>query len=103
MLGVLPLLQGCFTGIESTKMITEKDVKRALEEMDRGKKHVGISPFADSLPAWRDGKPFWVVDSRHGSSLPLVPTTTSTVSHLKGSNSTITAMSPGVKSTIAKW
>lgn len=62
MLGVLPLLQGCFTGIESTKMITEKDVKRALEEMDRGKKHVGFSPFTDSLPAWRDGKPFWVVD-----------------------------------------
>ena len=61
---VASLLQGCFTGVESTKKITEKDVKRAFEEMDRGKKYLAISHFVDSVPAWRDGKPFWVVDQQ---------------------------------------
>jgi hypothetical protein len=57
-------LSACFTGVESTKKITDKDVQRAIQEMERGKKTLAISEFVDSLPAWREGKTFWVVDEQ---------------------------------------
>lgn len=58
------MLTGCFTGVETTQKITDRDVQRALQEMERGKREVSIAQFADSLPHWSEGKGFWVVDDR---------------------------------------
>ncbi len=59
---LLTNLSACFTGVESTKKITDKDVRRAMQELERGKKTMALSEYADSVPAWHDGKTFWVVD-----------------------------------------
>ena len=56
------LLNSCFTGVESTRKITEKDVQRAVQDMERGKHEASLVGFHDSLPAWKEGKGFWVVD-----------------------------------------
>ncbi len=61
---VAVMLTSCFTGVETTKKITERDVQRAFQEMERGKHESSITPFVDSLPHWRQGKEFWVVDDR---------------------------------------
>ena len=58
------VMQGCFTGVESTKAITEKDVRRAEQELDKGRSSSSLPVFADSLPSWREGKGFWVVDNQ---------------------------------------
>ncbi|MGN1246848.1 MAG: hypothetical protein ACI4UN_09455 [Muribaculaceae bacterium] len=59
------MLTACFTGVESTKAITKKDVKRALEgteaavDDERGKMYVvEKASFAD----WQPGKLFYVTD-----------------------------------------
>jgi hypothetical protein len=57
------LLTACFTGVESTKKITAKDVAKALETS----KDDGSSSFfniqCDSFPAWHVGKAFYVTDN----------------------------------------
>lgn len=58
------LLDGCFTGVESTKKITEKDVQRAIQQMDNSGKESSLKIFADSILSWREGKGFWCVDNR---------------------------------------
>ena len=58
------LLSSCFTGVESTKKITDKDVQRAIHEMERGKKSMALQDHVDSLPTWSLGKTFWVVDDQ---------------------------------------
>ncbi len=58
------LLGGCFTGIESTKKITDKDVQRALQQMDKGGHESSLKVRADSLLSWRVGKEFWCVDNQ---------------------------------------
>ena len=57
-------VQSCFTGVEGTRKITDKDVQRALEELERGKHDASLTAFTDSLPAWKEGKEFWVVDEQ---------------------------------------
>ena len=59
------MLTACFTGVESTKAITKKDVKRALEgteeavDAERGKMYsVAKASFAE----WQPGKLFYVTD-----------------------------------------
>ena len=56
--------QSCFTGVESTKTITEKDVRRAELELEKGRSASSLHVFADSLPSWHEGKGFWVVDNQ---------------------------------------
>lgn len=64
LIGISLSLSGCFTGVETTKKITDKDVARAMQEMDRGNTHQLLAPYIDSLPAWRDGKVFVAVDEQ---------------------------------------
>ena len=58
------VLHGCFTGVESTQKITEKDVKRAIEQLETGSREESIHVSPDSLLAWHDGKGFWCVDNQ---------------------------------------
>lgn len=58
------MLAGCFTGVETTQKITDRDVQRAMQEMNRGKHETSLTHFVDSLPNWSEGKGFWVVDDR---------------------------------------
>lgn len=57
-------LDGCFTGVESTKKITEEDVKRALQQMEKGSSKASLEVFGDSITSWREGKEFWCVDNQ---------------------------------------
>ncbi|MBR5638217.1 MAG: hypothetical protein IKW83_00495 [Muribaculaceae bacterium] len=58
------LLEGCFTGVESTKKITEKDVQRAIQQIDKGSRESSLSIFVDSILSWHEGKGFWCVDNQ---------------------------------------
>lgn len=62
--GIVFLLEGCFTGVESTKKITDKDVQRALQQMEKGNHESSLEVFADSIVSWREGKGFWCVDNQ---------------------------------------
>ncbi len=64
LMGVTLLFQGCFTGVESTKKITEKDVQRAIRQMEDGSRESSLQVPADSLSSWREGKAFWCVDNQ---------------------------------------
>lgn len=66
MVGVmLCLLTGCmFTGVESTRAVTEKEVKRTMSELERRQPTMTLRPFRDSVPAWRVGKEFFVTDNQ---------------------------------------
>lgn len=58
------LLNGCFTGVESTKKITEKDVQLAIQQMEHSGRESSLKVFADSILSWREGKGFWCVDNQ---------------------------------------
>ncbi len=56
-------LSGCFTGVESTKKITSKDVAKVVKEMTEEEKEA--STFAvplDSFANWQENKRFYVCD-----------------------------------------
>lgn len=57
-------LDGCFTGVESTKKITDKDVQRAVQKIDKGGRESSLEVFADSITSWHEGKGFWCVDNQ---------------------------------------
>ena len=57
-------LTSCFTGVESTKKITDKDVQRATRQMEHGSHDSSLKVCADSLSSWREGKGFWSVDNQ---------------------------------------
>lgn len=52
-------LEGCFTGVESTKAITQKDVERAYSG-NAGKTTQTIEIKLDTFPDWNMGKRFFV-------------------------------------------
>lgn len=55
-------LQSCFTGVESTKAITQKDVKRAYaNDYDNSGQSIEIA--IDTFPNWKMGKRFFVTDN----------------------------------------
>lgn len=58
------LLAACGTGIELTEHVTDKDVQRIMGQTVNGLERMTLDPYADSLPAWRAGKGFWVADER---------------------------------------
>lgn len=62
--GMMFLLAGCFTGVEGTKKITERDVRRAIEQMDNNGRESSLKVVDDSLLAWHEGKGFWCVDNQ---------------------------------------
>ena len=59
------MLSSCFTGVENTKKITEKDVAKVVQE--RGTGDVVETQYndirVDSFPHWEAGKRFFVVDN----------------------------------------
>ncbi|MBQ0115572.1 MAG: hypothetical protein KBT10_06850 [Bacteroidales bacterium] len=57
------LLSSCFTGVESTPRISDKDVENAIIELDRRQPPMSLEIFRDSVPAWQFGKKFYVTDN----------------------------------------
>ena len=58
-------LTGCFTGVESTKAITQKDVNKAIDNTKVAKYADNRALYAinhDSFPDWESGKLFFVTD-----------------------------------------
>ena len=62
----LPLmLVSCFTGVEGTKKVSDKDVSKAISRSQTAvKKQDLLVAYKDSVPAWRHGKRFYVTDSQ---------------------------------------
>lgn len=62
----LPLmLVSCFTGVEDTKKVSDKDVSKAISRSQTAmKKQDLLVAYKDSVPAWRQGKRFYVTDSQ---------------------------------------
>lgn len=62
----LPLmLVSCFTGVEGTKKVSDKDVSKAISRSQTAmKKQDLLVAYKDSVPAWRQGKRFYVTDSQ---------------------------------------
>lgn len=58
------LTTACGTGIEVTERVTDKDVRRVIEQADGHQPTVTLVAFSDSVPAWRQGKRFWVADNQ---------------------------------------
>ena len=61
-IAMLLSLEGCFTGVESTKAITQKDVERAYSG-NAGKTTQAIEIKLDTFPDWNMGKRFFVTDN----------------------------------------
>ena len=60
---VMLLLTSCFTGVENTPRITDRDVSRTISELERRQPTMTLSWYADSLASWRMGKRFYVTDN----------------------------------------
>lgn len=58
------LVSACGTGIEVTEHVTDKDVRRVMDQIDSRQAPVTLDNYIDSLPAWKDGKRFWVADDK---------------------------------------
>lgn len=62
---LMQLMSGCmFTGVESTKQVTDKEVAKTIGELERRQPTMTVQPFRDSVPAWRIGKEFYVTDNQ---------------------------------------
>lgn len=61
---LLTALLGCNTGIESTKKITEKDVKKALAQVGQSTSRPFLTINDDSVATWHVGKQFFVTDDQ---------------------------------------
>lgn len=58
-------MAGCmFTGVESTQRVSEKEVRRTMGELERRQPTMTLQPFLDSVPAWQQGKQFFVTDNQ---------------------------------------
>lgn len=62
--GVSLLAVSCGTGIEVTEHVTDKDVRKAIGQMENHQRVITLDSFTDSVPAWRSGKRFWVADNQ---------------------------------------
>ena len=58
------VLTACGTGIEVTEHVTDKDVRRAMEQPLGYQRTATLEAYRDSLPAWQPGKRFWVADDQ---------------------------------------
>ena len=62
-LATLMLLTSCFTGVEGTKKITQKDVDKVVKELtDEEVKANSLAVPVDSFANWQAGKRFYVSD-----------------------------------------
>lgn len=71
-----------FTGVESTKAITAKEVERSIRELELRQPTATLSVFRDSVPVWPIGKRFYVTDNQITHILR--PTNTSDTTSLAG-------------------
>lgn len=58
------VMVACGTGIEVTEHVTDKDVRKVIELGETKHPAVTLTAYLDSLPAWKVGKRFWVVDDK---------------------------------------
>lgn len=58
------MLVSCFTGVENTPKITEKDVSRTINELERRQPTMTLKQYRDSLITWKVGKEFYVTDNQ---------------------------------------
>ncbi|MBQ0121738.1 MAG: hypothetical protein KBT13_11575, partial [Bacteroidales bacterium] len=61
-MAIMLLVSSCFTGVENTPKITDKDVSRTINELERRQPTMTLTTYRDSLPSWRQGKRFYVTD-----------------------------------------
>lgn len=61
-MAIMLLVSSCFTGVENTPKITDKDVSRTINELERRQPTMTLTTYRDSLPSWREGKRFYVTD-----------------------------------------
>ena len=54
----------CGTGIEVTERVTDKDVRKVINQVDNRPQSRTLEAFIDSVPAWKTGKRFWVADNQ---------------------------------------
>ncbi len=80
------VLCGCFTGVENTKKITEKDVRRAIEQAEKSATRSSLVGYSDSLPSWQVGKQFRVTDNHIRLIFAPSPTYNTDTLHLAGHN-----------------
>ena len=57
-------LASCYTGIEGTKQITDKDVRKAYSNAVHTNLDDSLKAYRDSLPTWKSGKTFTVADDQ---------------------------------------
>ena len=57
-------LMSCGTGIEVTEHVTDKDVRRVMEQISPQEGAVTLVPFEEAMSSWRQGKRFWVADNQ---------------------------------------
>ena len=58
------VMAACGTGIEVTEHVGDKDVKKVFEQTVTNQSQVTLDAYVDSVPAWRQGKLFWVADNQ---------------------------------------
>ena len=58
------VMMACGTGIEVTDHVTDKDVRRVIDQIDSKLPPVTLEPYVDSVPSWKAGKRFWVADDQ---------------------------------------
>lgn len=61
-MAIMLLVSSCFTGVENTPKITDKEVSRTINELERRQPTMTLTTYRDSLPSWREGKRFYVTD-----------------------------------------
>ena len=57
-------LTSCGTGIETSRQVTDRDVRRVMEQGGNDSSPQTLEAYIDSLPAWKQGKRFWVTDNK---------------------------------------
>lgn len=57
-------VSACGTGIEVTEHVTDKDVRRVMDQTDTRQPPITLDVYTDSLQAWKIGKRFWVADDK---------------------------------------
>ena len=61
---LLLMMSSCFTGVESTKKITDKDVKKVVEVLTQEEVEANTLAIpTDSFACWNRGKQFYVCDN----------------------------------------
>ena len=83
-LALVLLASACGTGIEVREHVTDKDVRRVLEQVDAHEPVVTLEAYVDSFAAWKEGKRFWVADDKVAQMLAVSTVYDKDTLHLAG-------------------